>query len=273
MVHYKFPEFCSKDFWHFHPEFEIVYVPRGNGKRFVGNHISRFEDGELILLGPNIPHNTFNFGFESENYEEYVIQFSGKQMEALSGSYHEFSPVRSLLEEAQSGQVIGGPAKHAIGELVKAMPGLQPFERLMYLVEVLQKMAVSPDRKSLQVKKFLTVSVLNTHRVQEVYALIQQHYHNDISTREVAKAVSMTESSFCRFFLQSTGKTFKQALTEVRIQHACNLLINGNDTIGSIAADCGFNSVSLFNRFFKEITNETPNTYRKRFYNKVQVGA
>lgn len=271
MKHFAAPHICNTDYWHFHPEFEIVYVPHGNGKRFVGNHISRFENGELILLGPNIPHNTFYLGFESENYEEYVIQFRGQQMEALGNCYHEFHQVRALLEAAQSGQVIEGDAKHLIGEHVRSMIDMPPFERLITLLEVLQQMAVSPQRKSLQIRKFLSVSIQNAQRVQEVYALIQQQYHTDMSTRNVARALSMTETSFCRFFLQSTGKTFKQALTEVRIQHACQLLMSSNDSIGSVAAECGFNNVSLFNRFFKNITQETPNQYRKRFSNQVEL--
>lgn len=272
-VHFKAPDICSDDFWHFHPECEIVYVPHGNGKRFIGNHISRFEDGELIFLGPNIPHNTFYFGFESDNYEEYVIQFKGQQMEALGALFHEFDAITTILEDAQACVVIEGPAKHAIGKLVTEMPSLPPFERLLQLVQVLQQMAVSAGRKDLQVKKFLTVSMANTQRVREVYHIIQQQYHTDLTTRGVAKALSMTETSFCRFFLQSTGKTFKQALTEVRIQHASGLLMNSNATIGSIAAECGFNSVSLFNRFFRELTQETPNAYRKRFNTRVQVSA
>jgi AraC-like DNA-binding protein len=271
MVHYKFPDLCNVDFWHFHPEYEIVYVPAGNGKRFIGNQISRFEDGDLILLGPNIPHNTFYFGFESENYEEYVIQFKGKLVEELGKHFVEFESLKSLLEEAHAGQFITGKAKHSIGLLIRDMMNMEPFDKLMTLLKVLEQMAHTHQRKSLHVKKYISVSVLNTKRVQEVYAIIQKNFHTDITTRQVAGKLAMTESSFCRFFVQSTGKTFKQALTEVRIQQACSLLKNSQATIGAVAANCGFNNISLFNRFFKSIVKETPNNYRRQFNNKVRA--
>ena len=256
--------------WHFHPEFEIVYLPSGKGKRFIGTRISEYADGDLILLGPNIPHNCFNVGFESEEYEQYVIQFKGEDVRQAGKYFKEFRGIEKLLIEANAGLTVSNAQKHKIGKMIKQMLNLSPLERLLQLFRVLQKIADAPY-ESLEAMQYLTVSVANTERIREIYTIIENNYHTNISTRQIAQQMGMTESSFCRFFQKSTGKTFKQALTEVRIQNACNLLVNSDTSISNIAFDCGFNSLSLFNRLFKRIIDDTPNSYRQKYVNHLQV--
>src|SRR5258708_33734979 len=130
MAYNKEPFLCHADFWHFHPEFEIVYVPHGSGRRHVGHKISRFEDGDLILLGPNIPHNAFNFGFEQAGYEEYVIQFKIDQIEKMADIFPEFSRVARLLGKARAGICFNGYYKNRIGGRIKEKESLSLFQRL-----------------------------------------------------------------------------------------------------------------------------------------------
>jgi len=273
MGYNKAPLLCHQDFWHFHPEFEIVYVPHGKGKRFVGHRISRFNDGDLILLGPNIPHNAFNFGFESTGYEEYVIQFKIDQMEKMADIFPEFSRIARLLAKARTGICFTGEAKHRIGEMIKEMYDLSCFQRLMQLFLVLREMSLLTDFEDLEAKKFLSVNMTHVRRIEEVYQVIQKEYQNDLSTRQLANALSMTESSFCRFFKNTTGKTFKEALTEVRIQKACALLLHSDLPLASVASLSGFNNISLFNRFFKEATQTTPNKYRRSIRVKMDTAS
>jgi len=263
MAYNKAPLLCHQDFWHFHPEFEIVYVPHGKGRRFVGQKVSRFEDGDLVLLGPNIPHNAFNFGFESAEYEEYVIQFKGDHIEKMADGFPEFCRINGLLSRARMGLAINGEAKHRIGELIKKMFDLNPFQRLMQLFFVLREMSVVPNMDDLEAGQFLSINTAHIKRIEQVYHIIQKEYQHDLSTRQVAGELAMTESSFCRFFKNATGKSFKQALTEVRIQKACTLLMHSDLSVATIASQCGFNNISLFNRFFKEMTQMPPNKYRR----------
>lgn len=263
MAHNKAPLLCHQDFWHFHPEFEIVYVPHGKGRRFVGHKISRFDKGDLVLMGPNIPHNAFNFGFESTGYEEYVIQFKGSRIEELTNGFPEFCRIANLLTKAQTGISIQGEAKHRIGKLVIEMFDLNPFHRLMQLFLVLREMSLLSDVEDLEAGNFLSINTAHIKRIEQVYQIIQKEYQHDLSTRQVASELAMTESSFCRFFRNATGKSFKQALTEVRIQKACALLMHSDLSVGSIASLSGFNNISLFNRFFKGMARMTPNSYRK----------
>jgi AraC-like DNA-binding protein len=272
MAHNKAPLLCHQDFWHFHPEFEIVYVPAGMGRRFVGQKISRFCDGDLVLLGPNIPHNAFNFGFESSEYEEYVIQFRGSHIEKMAEGFPEFCRIAHLLANAKTGISIPGEAKHRIGSLVKEMWQLPPFRRLMQLFFVLREMSLLSGVEDLEAKKFLSIDMAYVKRVEQVYQIIQKGYQDNLTTRRIADELAMTESSFCRFFKHTTGKTFKEALTEVRIQKACALLTHSDLSVASIASQSGFNNTSLFNRFFKEATQMTPNQYRKSISVRMEMG-
>lgn len=263
MSYNKAPFLCHQDFWHFHPEFEIVFVPHGQGRRFVGQKISRFDEGDLVLLGPNIPHNAFNFGFESTEYEEYVIQFKGDHIERMAEGFPEFCRIDGLLSRAKTGVAIKGEAKHRIGALIKTMFTLNPFQRLMQLFLVLREMSLVSEIEDLEAGEFLSINTTHISRIKQVYQIIQKEYQHELSTRQVAGELAMTESSFCRWFKNATGKNFKQALTEVRVQKACALLMHSDLSVASIASQCGFNNISLFNRFFKEMTDITPNKYRK----------
>ncbi|HEY4110830.1 AraC family transcriptional regulator [Puia sp.] len=265
MTHFKAPVLCHEDYWHFHPEFEIVYVPHGKGKRFIGYKVSRYTGGDLVLLGPNILHNTFNFGFESpaSSYEEYVIQFKRDQLETMTKQFPEFTGIAKLLDRAETGIAIGGKAKHRIGSLIKKMNKLPPFPRLMQLFSVLREMSVTADAQDLKARESLPLSTIHSSRIQQVYQIIQTRYQDEVSTRQIAGDLAMTESSFCRFFKQATGKTLKQALMEVRIQKACLLLTGSDLSIASVASHAGFNNISLFNRAFKTLTKSTPQQYRR----------
>jgi AraC-like DNA-binding protein len=271
MAYNKAPLLCHQDFWHFHPEFEIVYVPHGKGKRFVGDRISEFTDGDLVLLGPNIPHNAFNFGFESAGYEEYVIQFRSEHIAEMTDSFPEFSRIARLLAGAETGIAVTGEAKHRIGSLIKEMYRMNSFFRLMQLFFVLREMSLLPQVEDLEAKKFLSVDAVHVRRIGMVYQIIQRDYQQELSTRQVADELAMTESSFCRWFRHTTGKTFKQALTEMRIQKACALLTHSDQSIASVASMAGFNNISLFNRFFKDIVQMTPNRYRKSIGVKMTI--
>ncbi len=272
MFHFKTPYRIHNGRWHFHPEFEIVYLPSGKGKRFVGDSVSEYTHGDLVLLGPNIPHNCFNVGFESDYFEEYVIQFKGEDIQNACRYFKELGSVDTVLAQSGTGLCITTEEKHDIGKSIKKMMGLSPAERLLQLIRILQQFANIPY-KSLEAKQYVKLSAIGISRVKEVYQIIQEQYHIAITTREVANEIGMTESSFCRFFVKSTGKTFKQALTEIRIQNACNLLANSDATISAIAYDCGFNSVSLFNRLFKRMMHDTPSMYREKYVNRLRLSS
>lgn len=260
---HKAPLLCHEDFWHFHPEFEIVYVPHGNGKRFVGDRMTRFSGGDLVLLGPNIPHNAFNFGFESPDYEEVVIQFRRETAREMAETFPEFHPIAALLARARTGIAFHGEAKHRIGSLVREMCALSGFYRLLRLFEVLWELSAVTTTEDLDAVETLSVSSDHAGRIAKVYQLIQADFHRELSTREIAGKLAMTESSFCRFFRGATGSTFKTALTKVRVRKATALLLHSELPVSQVATQTGFNNISLFNRVFKRIMRQTPGEYRR----------
>jgi transcriptional regulator GlxA family with amidase domain len=152
------------------------------------------------------------------------------------------------------------------------MYALTGFQRLIQLFVVLREMSLLSGQEDLEVKRFLSVNTAYVRRIEQVYQVIQKEYQHDLSTRTIANALSMTESSFCRFFKNATGKTFKAALTEVRIEKASALLLHSDLSVASIASRCGFNNVSLFNRFFKELTEKTPKDYRRSIRFTIDAG-
>jgi len=260
--HHKDHCLCHLDWWHFHPEFEIVYVPHGKGRRLVGHQAGVFADGLLVLLGSNVQHYAFNFGFESAGYEEYVIQFRGEEVRRLADPFPEFARVSAVLDRAQTGLSFDGESKHRIGGMIREMVGMGSFERLLRLFEVLREMELSRETEVLGARTLLSVEPLHLRRIEQVYKIIQKEYQNDLTTRRIADELAMTDSSFCRFFKATTGKTFKEALTEARIQKACELLLNSDMPIATVASLVGFNNISLFNRMFRAVVKSTPNKYR-----------
>lgn len=143
------------------------------------------------------------------------------------------------------------------------MNGSNSFQRLMDLFQVLREMSLLSDFENLEARKFLSINSACIGRVEQVYQIIQREYQHDLSTRQVANELAMTDSSFCRWFKSTTGKSFKQALTEVRIRKACALLMHSDHSVAGIASQCGFNNISLFNRFFKAAVGDTPYKYRQ----------
>ncbi|PCJ96981.1 MAG: hypothetical protein COA50_06750 [Flavobacteriaceae bacterium] len=258
------------NFWHFHPEYEIAYVPHGKGKRFIGHRISMYNDGDLVMLGPKIPHNTLYYGYESSDYEQYVILFDGSHISEMKTFFPEFEQVEQLLKKSSTGLYIRGKQKHELGNEIKKMFQMNTFDRLMALFTLLNKTAKNTTT-SLRASSYLVATPESTFRLQKVYAIIREDFMQKITTQEVANNIGMTESSFCRFFLKNTGRSFKQALIDYRINEACTMLANTNLPIGIVAIDSGFSNASMFSKYFKKIVGERPLAYRSRFYMEINA--
>ena len=251
-------------FWHFHPELEIAYISSGNGKRHVGNHISYYKDGDLIFLGPNLPHYGFTDRFTGAS-SEIVIQlkydFLGTQlletpeMEAISG----------LFERSLRGLVFHGNTKLEIGERLQDIFHMTPFERLIALLNLLNILAKSEEYTLLNASDAsIIVNHKDSQRIDSIFKHVRQHFQDEvIPLSDVASLVNMTVPSFCRYFKKHTNKTFTQFVNEFRIVHATKLLSETQDSISTICFDCGFNNFSHFNRYFKKITGKSPSQYRK----------
>lgn len=271
MLHQKGPTPRCFDFWHFHPEFEMVYIPKGEGVRYIDTTITHFSDGDLFILGPNIPHNTFYYGRTTDDSEQYIIQVGQEKIERISETFKEFRQLKELLMEAETGICIEHDSKHDIGSLISEMMNYKPTIRLLKLFEILGEIQCSPHKVNLEAGKLISSSKGDMERIRKVLDIINDGYQNSISTRSVAKELSMTETSFCRFFVNTTGKTFKTMLNEFRIQRACNLLLTTNLKVNVISIRVGFNSVPHFYKSFNYSIGTTPTLYRKSNLHRMRV--
>jgi AraC-like DNA-binding protein/quercetin dioxygenase-like cupin family protein len=252
-----------KPYWHFHPEYEIVYISKGKGKRHIGNHISYYEDGDLIFLGPNLPHLGFTEG-HFKNQVEIVVQMKEDFLGKGFLQAPEMREMQRLFERSRKGIIFNGQARAIAGQRLRDMVRLEPFERLLALLETLQFLASTEEYKSLNADGFaLEVQAQHLERMQEIYQYVEDNFQQDIALDEAARRVNMTVPAFCRYFKRLTGKTFTHFVNEVRIAHACRLLNNEHLSIAAVSFDSGFNNLSHFNKQFRLIAGVSPRVFRQ----------
>jgi AraC-like DNA-binding protein/quercetin dioxygenase-like cupin family protein len=254
---------CNKPSWHFHPEYEIVYISNGRGKRHIGDHISYFEGGDLIFLGPNLPH----FGFTEELYEDHVEIVVQMKEDFLGEAFlykPEMTAIQQLFQLSRQGLSFRGEIRRHIGQRLERMMGMSHFDRLLELLAILQLMAQWQDYELLKATGFaMEVSAQDEQRIQAVYGYVEDNFQEEVNLDEAARRTNMTVPAFCRYFKKLTRKTFSQFVNEYRIAHACRLLGDDQLTIAAVSFECGFNNLSHFNRQFRQITGFSPRDYRK----------
>jgi AraC-like DNA-binding protein len=252
-------------YWHFHPEYEIVYVEATSGIRHIGDHISKYEGSDLALIGPNIPHLNFDFGVKTI-VETVVVQmkeyFLGEPFFALP----EIVAINSLFERAKTGLAFYGETKKVAGEKLKQLTSLSHFEQLITLLQVFQLLAKSVETTELKTRPIEHVSVLKEQqRLHKIYHFIETHYQQPVNVNEVAKLTHLTTAAFCRYFKKSTHLTFTDFLNQYRINQAKKLLLQ-KKAVSEACFQSGFENLSHFNKTFKKITGENPSAFKKTKY-------
>lgn len=264
------PTTCNQAHWHFHPEYEIVYVSNGRGKRHIGDHISYYENGDLIFLGPDLPH----FGFTEElreHHVEVVVQLKEDFLGRDFMSRPEMAEIRLLFERAKSGISFYGTTKEAVGLQLQAMADMENFDRLLALLEVLGTLARSEHYHMLNASGFaLEVNGQDHERIGKIYSYVEKNFLQEVHLEEAAGMANMTVPAFCRYFKRLTNRTFTKFVNEFRVAHACRMLRDDHQTIAAVSYESGFNNLSHFNKQFKAITGVSPRDYRKNLKKIVQ---
>lgn len=254
--------------FHFHPELELTLILAGQGKRMVGRAVSNFEAGDLVLLGPNLPH-TWS-GNQPANSKEVsrsiVIQFKENFVGQQFWEVPEMGNIRNLFQKAQSGVHIKGKTRDWVAGKMERGNQLPPLQKLLQLIEILQTIAVSEETElvDLQLDHY-SPSTLESDRFQKVYAYMIEHFRQEIPLETVARLANLTPTSFCRFFKKTARKSFVDTLTEFRVKHACQLVSGTSKPISEICFESGFGNISYFNKTFKKVVGESPVRYRKMF--------
>ncbi len=249
--------------WHYHPEIEMVFVNGGSGKRQIGSHISYYTDGDLILIGSNLPH----CGFTDEhtgNKNETVIQLKSDFLGASFFNLQETRCILELFDKAKGGIAFGSETKRAVGHRIELMEGQAPFERLISLLAILKELESASDYTILNASGFsMEMQVQDNDRINMVFNYVKDHFTEEISLETISEMASMTVPSFCRYFKKITKKTFTRFVNEYRVVHASKLLAEKQISIANISYESGFHNFSHFNKLFKEFTGKSASQYRK----------
>lgn len=251
----------DKFFWHQHPEYEIIFIKKGSGSIRVGDFQGRYEEGQLLFLGPNLPHTGLGYGVVGE-HEEIIIQVREDFLGSTFWNAPEMGQIHRLFERSKRGVVFNGSKKEKIGQLLNQMIEEQPFKRLLILLEILQKMAEIDEYELMNASSTLVdLTHLDEQRMLAIYKFVEEKYKQVISIQEVAEVAHLTVPSFCRYFKKKTRQTFIDFLNEYRVNQACKGLQTSKG-ITEICFDSGFNNVSHFNKTFKKVTGKSPKAYR-----------
>jgi len=259
------PEF--EPYWHFHPEFELTFIISGSGKRIVGDSIDLFYSGDLVLLGPDLPH-TWN-SVENEDQkgkcQAVVFQFSERIIPGPAKEFPEFDTIRKLLDAARLGiffsQEIAGPISKKLLRITK----LSGLEKLCEFWQILDLLSITGHGRQVASANYIPlVNKYNGNRINSVFRHVSIHFSEDIRLSQVAELTHLTQTSFSRFFKMITGETFTDYLNDFRISKACSLLTESTGlSIQQIAIECGFRSSTHFNRMFFRKKGCSPGSYRQ----------
>lgn len=260
--------------WHFHREFEILYVIEGFGTRFVADNIESFQSGEMALIGSNLPH----FWRSDESYlnsggklkvKYLVIQFPDDFLKEEIANYPEYHLIGELLQRASRGIGFSGEFSARVSRKLIKMAKKSGFERIILLQELLQILAKTDEYKLLagELYQFEKHDFTND-RLTKVMHFLNTNYQRKIELEKVAEIANLHPSAFCRYFKEKTGKSLSEFISDMRISYACRLIIDGKLSVSQICFESGFNNISNFNRTFKNHTGFTPTNYFGEFHKK-----
>lgn len=257
------PSLKNYFFWHYHPEYELVYVEASNGIRHVGQHISSYMGSDLVLIGPNIPHLNFDYGLKTE-YKQIVVQLKEHFLGDAFDEIPELSSIQKLFAKAYLGLSFSGKTKTIVVEKLKHMQTIGHFEQLLCLLEIFQMLAISDEvvelnEKDTSIKLFLNDKI----RMGAIYKYIHANYNETPDVNKIASSVHLSTAAFCRYFKKQTKMTFTDFVNQYRITQAKTLLLQDN-TISEACYEVGFQSLSYFNKLFKKITGENPSNFKRR---------
>ncbi len=259
--------------WHAHSEYQLFVVLNGTGTRFIGDSIRSFKPGELILTGPNLPHlwrsDEAYFKKNSQlKTRGIVIYFNENFLGEHAMEKSEMLRLKMLFHKSMRGLEFYGANKLAVIELMKELHELEGVRRLIHLLRILDVLATTKEYHYISSTHYDdSFNEHETDRLNTVYEYIIKNYRNKIPLEEMAAQLHMTPTSFSRYFSMKNNKTYSRFIAEIRVKHACEMLTETDMSVAEICYECGFNTLSNFNKQFKDIMSKRPTEYKKEFMN------
>ena len=256
--------------WHFHREYELVVVNKSCGTRFIGDHVSKFEAGDCCLIGSNIPHlyrnnDSYYPGNSALKAQSTIIHFSRNFPGPDFFDLPEMKKVNALLDLSSRALNISGRTKDRVIERLQDMEHENAAQRLISLLHILVLLSNSNELLPL-----LTTGISGNpapvgEKIDLAVKFITEHYEEPIYMQDIAAKLNMSVAAFSRYFKCHTRKTFSDFVIEVRIRHACRLLLEDKLNISEIGYQCGFSNMSNFYRQFKKVTGTIPKDFKNRY--------
>ena len=260
--------------WHYHTEVELIHFKKGDGTQFIGDNIKRFKSGDVVIIGSNLPHYwRFDDVYFDENTKasadarvaHFTENFWGEHFLSLP----ENGNLKMILEKAKRGLQINGKARLMVADLLEELITSTGSQRIILLMEALSSIASCKQVSALSSMGFKPeFGDAESERINAIYEYSLKKFKSKIHLEEIAEVANISPNSFCRYFKSRTRKTYSQFLIELRVGHACKLLIENNQSIKRLCYESGFNNFTSFHKYFKLITGKSPLSYQKEFIEK-----
>lgn len=252
---------------HYHEEYELNYIENAGGaQRIVGDSAEEIDDLELVLVGPNVRHAWFTHRCQDKKIHEITIQFNKDMFSDVFLKRNQLGNIRGLFDKSLSGIVFSRETITFIAPRIKRLERLSGFDSVLELMSILHDLSLSRNLRLLSSSGVFS-DFSDNHRIDQVVQFLNENFGKPIRLGEVARIAGMTETAFSRFFKAKTGITFVDCLNDIRLGHASRMLIDTTNSIAEIAYDCGFNSISNFNRIFKKKKGARPKEFRQNYSN------
>ncbi len=258
------PSLSSNFYWHYHSEFELVYVEATAGIRHVGQHVSSYLQSDLVLIGANIPHLNFDYGLQTE-YKQIVVHLKNDFLGDAINNTPEFLPIKKLFSKAFLGLSFSGQTKIAVVGKLKLMQTMNYFDQLITFIQILQILGNSNDIKILnEIDTSVKIFMNDKIRMSNVYNYIHTNFDKKTDVNFIAAQVHLSTAAFCRYFKKQTKMTFTEFVNQYRINLAKTMLLQDKN-ISEAGYAVGFESIPHFTRIFKKNTNQTPSSFKKEY--------
>ncbi|RCH56590.1 AraC family transcriptional regulator [Mucilaginibacter hurinus] len=257
-------KFFTPDFetpWHYHSEYEITLILKGKGKRFIGNHVGDFAEGELILLGPNLPH-LFRKDNPDEEGGSMVVHFQEDFLGPGFAAIPEMQKIKLLFERSKMGVRVVGKSREVCATQMNNVFKQSGMDRLIALLQLLTMLAHTDEYELLSSPEVGGQNARDSDRLNKVFDYVMTHFTENIQLDKVAEIANMSYSGFCRYFKNRTKKNFSHFVNEIRIGYACRRLMESDVSVSTVCYECGFNNLTNFNEQFKKIIKLTPHQFK-----------
>ncbi|HZX04087.1 AraC family transcriptional regulator [Kribbella sp.] len=242
--------------WHFHREYELTLITGGSGTRYVGTTVERYLPGDLVLLGPELPHTYASSQWSEAAVTQFRHDFLGPGFFELP----QFGAIRSLLSGSARG--LSFAATPELQADVARLPRLEPAEQTVRLLDVLSHLGTQTPAPITGAGYAAAPSTAVRDRVDVICRHLQQTHTEPVHLEEIAALVHLTPTSFSRFFRRALGCTLTDYVNQLRVETASRLLTTTSLPITEIATRSGYRNLANFNRRFRELKSMRPTEYR-----------